>query len=104
MSILLWWYNFFMFYVFCYVNFTLVKLISYVLISMMQTVNNLVAHLLEARLGKALREGCKYSKWKFKMDFSTKWGGDLEFHIPILKNYFLKNQQESFPDYVLHFV
>ena len=71
---------------------------------MMQTVNNLVAHLLEARLGKALREGCKYSKWKFKMDFSTKWGGDLEFHIPILKNYFLKNQQESFPDYVLHFV
>ena len=58
---------------------------------MMHTVNNLVALLLEARLGKALREGCKYSKWNFKIDFSTKWGGGLEFHIPILKNDFFKN-------------
>ena len=38
-----------------------------------------------------LREGCKKSKWKFKMAFAMKGGGShggLECHIPILKNDF----------------
>ena len=37
-----------------------------------------------------LRDGCKKSKWKFKMDFSMKGGGCLEFHIPIQKYDFFK--------------
>ena len=39
-----------------------------------------------------IREGCKKSKWKFKMAFAMKGGGGsrggLECHIPILKNDF----------------
>ena len=38
-----------------------------------------------------LREGCRKSKWKFKMAFAMKGGGSrggLECHIPILKNDF----------------
>ena len=48
-----------------------------------------------------LREGCKKSKWKFKMAFGMKGGGvetGLECHIPILKNYFFENHLKSFPD------
>ena len=48
-----------------------------------------------------VREGCKKSKWKFKMAFAMKGGGSrggLECHIPILKNDFFKNHLESFPD------
>ena len=50
-----------------------------------------------------LREGCKKSKWKFKMAFAMKGERGvetgLECHIPILKNDFFKNHLESFPDY-----
>ena len=39
-----------------------------------------------------IREGFKKSKWKFKMAFAMKGGGEsrggLECHIPILKNDF----------------
>ena len=49
-----------------------------------------------------LREGCKKSKWKFKMAFAMKGGEGVETgrkcHIPILKNDFFKNHLESFPD------
>ena len=45
-----------------------------------------------------IREGCKKSKWKFKMAFAMKGWGGLECHIPILKNDFFKNHLESFPD------
>ena len=48
-----------------------------------------------------LREGFKKSKWKFKMAFAMKGGGSqggLVCHLPILKNDFLKNHLESFPD------
>ena len=51
--------------------------------------------------GGFLREGFKKSKWKFKMAFALKGGGSrggLECHLPILKNDFLKNHLESFPD------
>ena len=45
-------------------------------------------HTLKSAL---IREGCKKSKWKFKMAFAMKGGGSrrgLECHIPILKNDF----------------
>ena len=45
----------------------------------------------------SVRDGCGYSKWKFKMVFAMK-GGGLECHIPILKNDFFENHLESFPD------
>ena len=48
-----------------------------------------------------IRDGVKKSKWKFKMAFAMKGGGSrggLECHLPILKNDFLKNHLESFPD------
>ena len=48
-----------------------------------------------------IREGCRKSKWKFKMAFAMKGGGargGLECHLPILKNDFFKNHLESFPD------
>ena len=42
-------------------------------------------------LGGHIREGCRKSKWKFKITFAMKGGGfrgGLECHIPILKNDF----------------
>ena len=39
-----------------------------------------------------VRLGFKYSKWKFNTVFAMEGGrgGGLEFHLPILKNDFLK--------------
>ena len=38
-----------------------------------------------------IRKGCKWSKWKFKIFFSRKGGGGLEFHIPILRKKKIKS-------------
>ena len=58
--------------------------------------------LLNTKISFIFREGFKKSKWKFKMAFAMKGGGGsrggLECHLPILKNDFLKNHLESFPD------
>ena len=51
------------------------------------------------------RRGANNQNGNLRCFFSMK-GGGLEFHIPILKNDFLENHLESFPDCenVLHLV
>ena len=52
-------------------------------------------------IGRPFREGCKKSKWKFKMAFAMKGGGvSRGSRVPhtYFEKWFFKNHLESFPD------